>query len=89
MWTIFLKSFIEFVAILLLFYVLVFWPAGMWDVRSQPGIEPTHFLHWNVQSSLLDHQGVPLQHTDSSGQMVCCVGLGDLSCWEREAGDQD
>ena len=34
MWTIF-KVFIEFVTILLLFYVLVFWPRGMWD-RSSP-----------------------------------------------------
>ena len=31
----FLKSLIEFVTILLLFYVLVFWPWGMWD-RSSP-----------------------------------------------------
>ena len=30
-WSIF-KVFIEFVAILLLFYVLVFWPQGMWDL---------------------------------------------------------
>ena len=30
MWTIF-KLFIEFVTILLLFHVLVFWPRGMWD----------------------------------------------------------
>ena len=30
----FLKSFIEFVTILLLFYVLVFWPQGMWDLSS-------------------------------------------------------
>ena len=30
----FLKVFIEFVAILLLFYVLVFWLWGMWDLRS-------------------------------------------------------
>ena len=30
-WTIF-KVFIEFVAILLLVYVLVFWPQGMWDL---------------------------------------------------------
>ena len=36
MW-IFLKSFIEFVAILLLFYVLVFWPPGMWDLSSPTG----------------------------------------------------
>ncbi|XP_067580823.1 tectonin beta-propeller repeat-containing protein 2 isoform X3 [Pseudorca crassidens] len=33
MWTIF-EVFIEFVTILLLFYVLVFWPQGMWDLRS-------------------------------------------------------
>ena len=33
MWTI-LKVFIEFVTILLLFYVLIFWPRGMWDLRS-------------------------------------------------------
>ena len=31
MWTIF-KDFIEFVAILLLFYILVFWPQGTWDL---------------------------------------------------------
>ena len=33
MWTIF-KVFIEFVTILLLFYVLVFWPRGTWDLSS-------------------------------------------------------
>ena len=33
MWTIF-KVFTEFVAILFLFYVLVFWPGGMWDLCS-------------------------------------------------------
>ena len=36
MWTIF-KVFIEFVTILLLFYVLVFWPQGMWDLSSPTG----------------------------------------------------
>ena len=30
----FLKFFIEFVTVLLLFYVLVFWPQGMWDLNS-------------------------------------------------------
>ena len=30
MWTIF-KVFIEFVTILLLFYVLLFWPQVMWE----------------------------------------------------------
>ena len=39
MWTIF-KVFIEFVTILLWFYVLVFWLQVMWDLSS-PGIEPT------------------------------------------------
>ena len=33
MWTVF-KVFIEFVTILLLFYVLFFWPRGMWDLIS-------------------------------------------------------
>ena len=33
MWTTF-KVIIEFVKILLLFYVLVFWPQGMWDLSS-------------------------------------------------------
>ena len=30
----FFKVFIEFVTILLLFYVLVFWPRGIWDLSS-------------------------------------------------------
>ena len=34
MWTSF-KVFIEFVTILLLFYVSVFWPQGIWDLSSQ------------------------------------------------------
>ena len=33
LWTIF-KVFIEFVTVLLLFSVLVFWPRGMWDFSS-------------------------------------------------------
>ena len=36
MWTIF-KFFIEFVTILLLFYILVFWPPGMWDLSFTTG----------------------------------------------------
>ena len=39
MWTIF-KVFIEFVTILLLFYILDFWPGGMCDLSPSPGIEP-------------------------------------------------
>jgi len=38
-WTIF-KVLIEFATILLLFYVLVFWTQGMWDLSSPQGIEP-------------------------------------------------
>ena len=37
----FFKGFIEFVRILLLFYVLVFWPRGMWDLSS-PTKDRTH-----------------------------------------------
>ena len=40
MWTIF-KVFIEFVTVLLLFYVLVFWWRGMWDLSS-PTRDWTH-----------------------------------------------
>ena len=36
MWTIF-KVFIEFITMLLLFYVLVSWPQGMWDLISLTG----------------------------------------------------
>ena len=52
MWTVF-KIFIEFVIILLLFYVLVFWARGMWDwsslTRNQtctPCIGWQNFNHW-------------------------------------------
>ena len=43
-WTSFLKVFIEFVMILLLFYVLVFWPWGMWILAPWPRIRPTPSL---------------------------------------------
>ena len=39
-WTIF-KVFTEFVTVLFLFYVLVFWPRGMWDLSSPKGMERT------------------------------------------------
>ena len=38
-WTIF-KLFIEFVTILFLFYALVFYPWGMWDLAPRQGIKP-------------------------------------------------
>ena len=40
MWTIF-KVFIEFVTILLLFHVFVFWTQDLWILAPRPGIEPT------------------------------------------------
>ena len=54
-WTI-LKIFVEFVPVLLLFHVLVFWPGGMCDLLDQ-GLKPAP-LHWNAKSLPLD-QGSP------------------------------
>ena len=55
MWTIF-KVFIEFVTILLLFYVLVFWPRAMWDLSSPtrdqtrtPCIGRRSLKHWTAR----------------------------------------
>lgn len=39
--------FIEFVTVLLLFYVLVFfWPGGIWDLRSPAQGWNPYPLHW-------------------------------------------
>ena len=51
MWTIF-KVFIEFVTLLLLFYIFVFWPGGMWDLsspsrdRNQGSPQSLHHFTW-------------------------------------------
>ena len=55
MWTIF-KVFIEFVTILLLFYVLGFWPLGIWDLSSFTRNQ-THTLC--IGRWILNHQGSP------------------------------
>ena len=54
-WTNF-KVFIEFVTILLLFYVFVFWPWGMWDLSSPtrdwthtPCIGRQSLNHWTAR----------------------------------------
>ena len=54
-WTNF-KVFIEFATILLLFYVLVFWPQGMWDLSSPtrdgirtPCIGRRSLNHWTTR----------------------------------------
>ena len=44
-----LKVFIDFVTILLLFYVLVFWPRGLWDLSS-PTRDRTHTIYIGRQS---------------------------------------
>ena len=58
MWTIF-KVFTEFVTILLLFHVLVFWPWGLWDlsfsIRNQtrtPCRGRWSLNHWTTRKSL-------------------------------------
>ena len=55
MWTVF-KVFIEFVTILLLFYVLDFWLQGMWDLSSlardrtrSPCIGRQSLNHWTTR----------------------------------------
>ena len=55
MWPIF-KGFVESVTILLLFYVLVFWPRGMWDLSSPtrdrtytPCIGRRSLNHWTAR----------------------------------------
>ena len=56
-WTIF-KVFIEFVTILLLFYVLVYWPRGVWHLSSltrdwtcTPCIGRQSFNHWTTREA--------------------------------------
>ena len=57
MWTIF-KVFIEFVAILLMFYILGFWPQSMWELSSLTRDQTcTPSLEDMVLT--LDHQGNP------------------------------
>ena len=56
MWTIF-KAIIEFVTILLLFYILVFWLRGTWDLssptrdrtRTAPCIGKRSLNHWTAR----------------------------------------
>ena len=48
--------FIQFVIILLQFFVLLSWPQGMWDLSSQTR-DWTQSFHWKAKSQPLDHQG--------------------------------
>ena len=59
MWSSF-KVFIDFATILFLFYVLVFWPQGTWDLNS-PTMDRTHspyigkqsLNHWTSREALV------------------------------------
>ena len=74
MWTIF-KVFIEFFTILLLFYVLFFWPQGIWDlsfmIRDQtctPCIRRRSLNHWTTGK-------VPQQRTRWLDGIADSVGM--------------
>ena len=51
MWTI-IRVFVEFVIIMLLSSVLIFWPCEMWGSNLYP-------LHWKTKCQPLDCQGGP------------------------------
>ena len=54
-----LKIFIEFITVLLLFYVLVFWPQGMWNLNSLTRDQTHKPCNGNAESQPLDHQRSP------------------------------
>ena len=87
MWTIF-KVFIEFVTILLLFYVFGFWPQGTWDLISlirdrtpAPCIGRQSLNHWTTRE-VPTHRHVfkPLSCAD------LCLVLYELSDPHNVAG---
>ena len=53
------KVFIEFIGILFLFYLSVFWPQGTWGLSSLTRESNLHPSCWKVKSLQLDHQGSP------------------------------
>ena len=97
-WTIF-KVFIEFVTILLLFYVLVYWPRGMWHLSSlfrdqtcTPCIGRQSFNHWTTREAptqcLFEFTGAQRGEAD-------CPRSHSSMCWalasspdERDEKDQ-
>ena len=90
-----LKSFIEFVTILLLFYVLVFWPWGMWDLNSltrdptrTPCIGRRSLNHWTARevpppTFELCH---PLGYSPCLYDWSFAPAILRSSSWERERG---
>lgn len=59
MWTSFLKVFIKFVTVSILFYDLVFWPQSMWDLSSQSRDQTWASCSGSVEFQPLDHQKSP------------------------------
>ena len=85
MWTVFKV----FISMLLLFYVLVFWPQGIWDLSPLTMESNPHTLHWKAKSQLLDYQGgaLPFFCWGVEASTTDC-GLGKDSrlgnwCWEN------
>ena len=83
MWTIF-EVFIEFVTILLLFYVLFFWLRGMWDLSS-PCIGRRSLNHWTTREvpssySLVNHMVNKEKAGSGSTAVPCCLRGMMLSC---------
>ena len=76
------KVFIEFVTVLLLFYVLVFWPRGMWDLSSPnrdwtctPCIGRRSSNHWTTRE-------VPIYLTFLKNfSWQCCKILEEKIVW--------
>ena len=80
-----LKAFLEFVTILFQFYVLVFWPQGMWALCPRPGVKPTppalegEALSTRQPGKSLFFLIYPREWTQSTGPEEACAK--HYICW--------
>jgi len=97
MWTIF-KLFIEFVTILLLLYVLVFWPQVMWNLRASlvaqmiknlPARQETYVLSlgWEdpLEKGMATHSSIldwRIPWTEEPGRLQS-MGLQSRTLWKQ------
>ena len=75
-WTVFLKVFTEFVTVL--FYVLVFWPGGIWGLSSQtrrPTHTPGQSLYLLFVFSLASHSATRPREQKEKTIMVTAVHM--------------
>ena len=79
----FLKVFIESVAVLLLFYVLTVWPQGTQDLSSPSRESNLHPRHWKVKSYPVDCQGSPFHFYWNAVGWQCCVSFRCTATWFR------